>query len=646
MYRLLKRLLSLGLFLSAFLSTSEVDAQVQLGVDRAICDTGIFNVIATSNVLYGDTIIFPGNQDDYHSPLIPLGFDFTYWGNTYDSVVFSSNFYITFDYSRANQWSPWSITDSLHLDPNTPENAIMCPWTDVHPGLPTSGNIMYGTYGTAPNRVFAVTFCELKMYSSSCSQYIFSSQIKLFEATNHFEIHIINKPACTSWNGGYAIMGLTDPTITNYMDIPGRNYPDVWTAQNEGWAFFAAGNSAYVSMQIPFNPVTTAPVGSSVLVEWLDSDSTVIGYGDTLALNVQNDTMVWAQLPICGTVQTTADSIYYILSGLATEIDSINDVGQLDCYGDQDGYILGSHSGGVGPVDYLWSNGSTSLSVSSLSSGTYMLSVTDSLNCRDEQQIVILEPDSIELEVLEVVDEACDQSNGRILLSSNGGTGNLSYSWNTSGTDSVQDNLNSGTYLYTVTDDNGCKRTGSSFVDLIPGPTASIWTLEDTLNSSNPVFAFVDSSIGAVSQWEWSFGDGNYAYVQDPIHTYGGVGVFNIMLNITDSLGCLDTALYTVYVVEEFYFYIPNAFSPNGDYLNAYFETSFVGISDVGFHFQVFDRWGKMVFETLDPDIHWDGTLMNSGDQILETGVYAYRVYFQSPSGKEFEERGTISLLK
>ena len=37
---------------------------------------------------------------------------------------------------------------------------------------------------------------------------------------------------------------------------------------------------------------------------------------------------------------------------------------------------------------------------------------------------------------------------------------------------------------------------------------------------------------------------------------------------------------------------------------------------------------------------------MNDGTNELEEGVYSYKVYFRSPSGKEFDERGTITLLR
>ena len=118
------------------------------------------------------------------------------------------------------------------------------------------------------------------------------------------------------------------------------------------------------------------------------------------------------------------------------------------------------------------------------------------------------------------------------------------------------------------------------------------------------------------------------------------------MLTVSDSAGCLDTATYRVFVVEEFFYFIPTAFTPNEDNLNTYFVPSFVGISDANFTFLIYDRWGKLVFETNVPTEYWDGTFMNNGEQKVDQGLYAYRVNFMSPSGKEIKERGTIQLIR
>jgi gliding motility-associated-like protein len=77
---------------------------------------------------------------------------------------------------------------------------------------------------------------------------------------------------------------------------------------------------------------------------------------------------------------------------------------------------------------------------------------------------------------------------------------------------------------------------------------------------------------------------------------------------------------------------LPNAFTPNGDNQNDLFVPRgrcFVERVE----FQVFNRWGQLVFETEDPALNWDGTNLN-GDQ-LSSGTYYYvaRVFEQRLEG-------------
>ena len=67
---------------------------------------------------------------------------------------------------------------------------------------------------------------------------------------------------------------------------------------------------------------------------------------------------------------------------------------------------------------------------------------------------------------------------------------------------------------------------------------------------------------------------------------------------------------------------LPNVFSPNNDKVNDLYiplKTTYVEKVD----FQVFNRWGLLIFRTDDPDINWDGKIMNS-NEVVSPGVYYY----------------------
>lgn len=93
---------------------------------------------------------------------------------------------------------------------------------------------------------------------------------------------------------------------------------------------------------------------------------------------------------------------------------------------------------------------------------------------------------------------------------------------------------------------------------------------------------------------------------------------------------------------------LPNTFTPNGDGQNDEFRPyPYCFIEQVDF--EVYNRWGQLVFRTTDPDLRWDGTNLN-GDELAE-GTYTYicRVFEQSAGGLQESEtllRGYIELIR
>jgi len=91
--------------------------------------------------------------------------------------------------------------------------------------------------------------------------------------------------------------------------------------------------------------------------------------------------------------------------------------------------------------------------------------------------------------------------------------------------------------------------------------------------------------------------------------------------------------------------YIPNSFTPNGDGFNEFFSIVNRGCYLTNFSVQIFDRWGAMVYSSKDEKFAWDGTL---DGQILQNGVYIYRLKYRNEAVKEKEQVqfGRIELLR
>jgi hypothetical protein len=180
----------------------------------------------------------PGSirSDDIHSTIVPIGFDFCFFGNTYNQCVMSANGYVSFNTALAGTFSPWSFSSSAALPSSVvPQirNSILGPYQDIDPSVGYSPTyVTYQTVGVAPWRAFIVKYTNIPMFS--CTSLRHTSSIVCYETTNYIEIYMTNKPVCPGWNGGLAIEGIQNSTGTLGYAAPGRN-ATVWTATNDAY---------------------------------------------------------------------------------------------------------------------------------------------------------------------------------------------------------------------------------------------------------------------------------------------------------------------------------------------------------------------------------------------------------------------------
>jgi gliding motility-associated-like protein len=143
-------------------------------------------------------------------------------------------------------------------------------------------------------------------------------------------------------------------------------------------------------------------------------------------------------------------------------------------------------------------------------------------------------------------------------------------------------------------------------------------------------------------QWSWDFDyPGLVSDEQYPVVIWPDSGLFNVMLAITDPIGCVDTLWQAIWIDPEAQFYAPSSFSPNGDGVNESFGGMGVGIDE--YQMRIFDRWGELLFESNELYGTWDGTVNGTP---AETGAYVYYFKIHSISGKRFEHLGHTVLLR
>jgi gliding motility-associated-like protein len=95
---------------------------------------------------------------------------------------------------------------------------------------------------------------------------------------------------------------------------------------------------------------------------------------------------------------------------------------------------------------------------------------------------------------------------------------------------------------------------------------------------------------------------------------------------------------------QEYGYWAPNAFTPNGDLINDVWQPWGNVIELESFEMQVFDRWGQLMWEAKDPRKGWDGT---NGDEVVPPGVYAFRgKAIEAISKEKHDLVGHVSVIR
>jgi gliding motility-associated-like protein len=333
--------------------------------------------------------------------------------------------------------------------------------------------------------------------------------------------------------------------------------------------------------------------------------------------------------------------------------------------------VLDGSATGVGPFTYQWSP-ATGLNQSNIpnpvahptsSTATiYTLMVTDAYGCTatDDMTLSVNVFDESVLHFTTTPKHGCEPLLVNFSFNPNNEVVPNSWVWNfgdansqvNSSTDQNTSHLfeNSGNYIVTLTVTTlyGCTASFSDTVKVRRKPIAEFTNTPEVGSTENPRIEFFDQSLYA-NTWSWSFGDPNAinhdtSDLMNPVHIFSDSGVYLVTLVVSNSYGCNDTATRYIRISEEFTFYIPNAFTPNGDGHNESFKPVGTGYSLKNYEMFVFDRWGKKIFSTKDINTGWDG--IDDKDKLSEQGIYAYLIFITQDDGIKRVFKGVVTLVE
>jgi gliding motility-associated-like protein len=301
-----------------------------------------------------------------------------------------------------------------------------------------------------------------------------------------------------------------------------------------------------------------------------------------------------------------------------------------------------------GTASYLWNTGATAATISVNAPGEYTVTITDSSNgCSVTESVTVAQNTTPPAVTISGPTElTCNVTSITLNASGSAVQGTASYLWNNGATTSSIEVSQAGDYTLVVTDSgNGCSNAktisvtenyvpsqieggsialcvtevSSNLIALLPVGFVSGGTWADNMNSGGLTGSSFDPS--AVN-----LGDYEFTYTEP-----GDCGrIITVSVNVNDD--CVVLAC-TIEDME-----ISKVVTPNDDGFNDRFEIT--GLDGCGFTFgvKIFNRWGKIVYESNNYLNNWNGRHDGSGMQIgsnteLPTGTYYYIVTVSGGSG-------------
>ena len=474
-----------------------------------------------------------------------------------------------------------------------------------------------------------------------------------------------------------AISGCNDGTLFLALDANHNCY--VW-----GLGILGDGTAG-----TPFSPVLVATNVADIMAG--ESFSYIVKTDGTLwATGSSNGGSIWMNLT------NTQRNVFTQINPQIAPMNLCKPIAQYTAFAQatnvtctNGGTIIVTHTGGKAPYTYSIGNGFQSSNVfTNVSAGNYTVNVKDSAGCISSVLTTVSSSTNAITNLSKSISNAtCGKNNGAINVGVvTGGVAPFQYNFNNAGFSSTKNytNLSAGNYSIVVKDSNGCNYNTNAIVSNIGNPTST--TISDTIcngriynfngksitttgtytdtlvNASNcdsiislalfvtPIPASIhlgtDTTLceGDTLRLDASTANATYVWQDSSTLPYFIVtkdGIYHVTVTANCFNGS-DTIQVTYKSCEETTctYFIPTAFTPNGDGNNDEFKIrSNCELSGV---LIIYNRYGNEVFKTTDLSTGWNGKYKN---EIVQQDVYAYYAEF-TLNGKTEKRKGNITLFK
>ena len=323
---------------------------------------------------------------------------------------------------------------------------------------------------------------------------------------------------------------------------------------------------------------------------------------------------------------------------------------EISCHGDANGSAAAQVSGGIEPYGYNWSNQAKTKAIGNLGAGAYSVTVTDSLGCTSETNILLNQPGPI-TPVFQLQPPLCygeDEGTAEV-VQVNGGAGDMTGILNDVSQQAFPAdfvNMPPGHYQLEIVDENGCTYDTAFY---FPQPLELLVELGEDLYIQlgdevipNPLLNFEPEEV-LWSPDKWVSDPQELSPVIQPLTN------MEYLLEAWNEHGCYASDVMTILVDLNSAIYAPNAFSPNSDGTNDLFTlyAKQPGVTIIH-SLLIFDRWGNKVFENYgfppNQEQHgWDGYFY---EKPMNPAVFAWTAKVGLLGGGEVQLFGDLHLIR
>ena len=116
------------------------------------------------------------------------------------------------------------------------------------------------------------------------------------------------------------------------------------------------------------------------------------------------------------------------------------------------------------------------------------------------------------------------------------------------------------------------------------------------------------------------------------------------MVTVSNPCGTVQDSMFLFYQNEYCDLFMANAFSPGNDLVNGVFMPR--GRNITVQLFQIYNRWGELVFETNANDVGWDGSYKG---ELVQEGLYIWKLFYTTLNGpyiKKSNAFGQVLLIR